>query len=74
VVQRVLAHLGRGRTASSLMDDVLLDVDVEDKSSPCHPVRLVSGAQGREPQWCAGSDQVGVYDVHRTWASTIRSI
>jgi hypothetical protein len=35
---------------------VLLDVDVEDQSSPRHPVRLVSGAQGREPLWCAGSD------------------
>jgi hypothetical protein len=36
--------------------DVLLDVDVEDRSSPRHRVRLVSGAQGREPMWCAGSD------------------
>jgi hypothetical protein len=24
--------------------------------SPCHTVRLVSGAQGREPLWCTGSD------------------
>jgi hypothetical protein len=37
------------------VDDVLLDVDVEDQSS-CHPVHLVSGAQEREPLWCAGSD------------------
>jgi hypothetical protein len=29
------------------VDGVLLDVDVEDQSSPRHPVRLVSGAQGR---------------------------
>jgi hypothetical protein len=36
--------------------DVVLDVDVEDQSLPRHPVRLVSGAQGREPLWCAGSD------------------
>jgi hypothetical protein len=35
---------------------VVLDVDVEDQSLPRHPVRLVSGAQGREPLWCAGSD------------------
>jgi hypothetical protein len=38
------------------VDGVLLDVDVEDQSSPRHPVGLVSGAQGREPLWCAGSD------------------
>jgi hypothetical protein len=38
------------------VDGVLLDVDVEDQSSPHHLVRLVSGAQGREPLWCAGSD------------------
>jgi hypothetical protein len=38
------------------VDGVLLDEDVEDQSSPRHPVRLVSGAQGREPLWCAGSD------------------
>jgi hypothetical protein len=38
------------------VDDVLLNVDIEDKSSPRHPVRLVSGAQGREPLWCAGSE------------------
>jgi hypothetical protein len=38
------------------VDGVLLDVDVEDQSSPRHPVRLVSGAQGREPLWWAGSD------------------
>jgi hypothetical protein len=30
------------------VDDVLLDVDVEDQSSPRQPVGLVSGAQGRE--------------------------
>jgi hypothetical protein len=38
------------------VDGVLLDVDVEDQLSPRHPVGLVSGAQGREPLWCAGSD------------------
>jgi hypothetical protein len=38
------------------MDGVLLDVDVEDQSSLRQPVGLVSGAQGREPLWCAGSD------------------
>jgi hypothetical protein len=38
------------------VDGVLLDVDVEDQLSPRHLVRLVSGAQGREPLWCAGSD------------------
>jgi hypothetical protein len=38
------------------VDGVLLDADVEDQSSPRHPVRLVSGAQGREPLWCAGSN------------------
>jgi hypothetical protein len=38
------------------VDGILLDVDVEDQSPPCHPVRLVSGAQGREPLWCADSD------------------
>jgi hypothetical protein len=38
------------------VDGVLLDVDVEDQSSPRHLVGLVSGAQGREPLWCAGSD------------------
>jgi hypothetical protein len=38
------------------VDGVLLDVDAEDQSPPRHPVRLVSGAQGREPLWCAGSD------------------
>jgi hypothetical protein len=38
------------------VDGVLLDVDVEDQSSPRQPVGLVSGAQGREPLWCAGSD------------------
>jgi hypothetical protein len=36
------------------VDSVLLDVDVEDQSSPRHPVGLVLGAQGREPLWCAG--------------------
>jgi hypothetical protein len=38
------------------VDGVLLDVDVEDHSSPRHSVGLVSGAQGREPLWRAGSD------------------
>jgi hypothetical protein len=38
------------------VDGVLLDVDVKGQSSPRHPVRLVLGAQGREPLWCAGSD------------------
>jgi hypothetical protein len=38
------------------VDGVLLDVDVEDQSSPHQPVGLVSGTQGREPLWCAGSD------------------
>jgi hypothetical protein len=38
------------------VDGVLLDVDVKDQSLPRHPVGLVSGAQGREPLWCAGSD------------------
>jgi hypothetical protein len=38
------------------VDGLLLDLDVEDQSSPCQPVGLVSGAQGREPLWCAGSD------------------
>jgi hypothetical protein len=38
------------------VDGVLLDIDVEDQSSPRQPVGLVSGAQGREPLWCAGSD------------------
>jgi hypothetical protein len=38
------------------VDGVLLDVDVEDQSSPRHPVHLVSGAQGREPLWCVDSD------------------
>jgi hypothetical protein len=38
------------------VDDVLLDVDVKDQLSPRHLVRLVLGAQGREPLWCAGSD------------------
>jgi hypothetical protein len=39
-----------------LVDGVLLDVDVEDQSSPRQPVGLVSGAQGREPVWCASND------------------
>jgi hypothetical protein len=39
-----------------LVDGVLLDVDIEDQSSPRQPVGLVSGAQGREPLWCTGSD------------------
>jgi hypothetical protein len=38
------------------VDSILLDVDVEDQSSPRHRVGLVLGAQGREPLWCAGSD------------------
>jgi hypothetical protein len=38
------------------VDGVLLDIDVEDQSSPRQLVFLVSGAQGREPLWCAGSD------------------
>jgi hypothetical protein len=38
------------------VDRVLLNVAVEDQSSPHHLVRLVSGAQGREPLWCEGSD------------------
>jgi hypothetical protein len=38
------------------VDGVLLDVDVEDQSSPRQPIGLVSGAQGQEPLWCAGSD------------------
>jgi hypothetical protein len=38
------------------VDGVLLDADVEDQSSPRHLVRMVLGAQGREPLWCAGSD------------------
>jgi hypothetical protein len=38
------------------VDGVLLDVDVEDQSSLHHPIRLVSGAQGRKPLWCEGSD------------------
>jgi hypothetical protein len=38
------------------VDGILLDVEVEAQSSPRHPVRLVSGVQGREPLWCAGSD------------------
>jgi hypothetical protein len=38
------------------VDDVLLDVDVEDQSFLRQPVGLVSGAQGREPLWCAGGD------------------
>jgi hypothetical protein len=38
------------------VDDVLLDIDVEDQLLPRQPVGLVSGAQGREPLWCAGSD------------------
>jgi hypothetical protein len=56
VAQRVLAQPGRGRTTSSRVDAILLDVDVEDQSLSRHPVRLVSGAQGRERLWCAGSD------------------
>jgi hypothetical protein len=39
------------------VDGVLLNIDVKDQSSPRHPVRLVSGAQGREPLWCTGSDR-----------------
>jgi hypothetical protein len=39
------------------VDGVLLDVDIEDQSSPRQPVGLVSGAQGQEPLWCAGSDR-----------------
>jgi hypothetical protein len=38
------------------VDGVLLDVDVEDQSSSRQQVGLVSGAQGREPMWCAGGD------------------
>jgi hypothetical protein len=38
------------------VDGVLLDVDVEDQSSPRQPVGLVSGGQGLEPLKCAGSD------------------
>jgi hypothetical protein len=38
------------------VDGALLDVDIEDQSSPRQPVGLVSGAQGREPLWCVGSD------------------
>jgi hypothetical protein len=38
------------------VDGVLLNVDVEDQSSPRQPVGLVLGAQGREPMWYAGSD------------------
>jgi hypothetical protein len=38
------------------VDGVLLDVDVKDQSSPRQPVGLISGTQGREPLWCAGSD------------------
>jgi hypothetical protein len=38
------------------VDGVLLDVDIEHQSSLRHPVRLVWGAQGQEPLWCAGSD------------------
>jgi hypothetical protein len=38
------------------VDGILLDVDVKDQLSPRHPVCLVSGAQGRESLWCAGSD------------------
>jgi hypothetical protein len=38
------------------VDGVLLNVDVEDQWSLRHPVGLVSGAQGREPLWCTGSD------------------
>jgi hypothetical protein len=37
------------------VDGVLLDVDVEDQSSPRHLVGMVLGAQGRA-LWCAGSD------------------
>jgi hypothetical protein len=39
-----------------LVDGILLDVDVEDQTLPRHLVRLILGAQGREPLWCAGSD------------------
>jgi hypothetical protein len=56
------------------VDGVHLDVDVEDQSSPRQPVCLVSGAQGREPLWCAGSDDGRSVRHPRTWASTIRSI
>jgi hypothetical protein len=56
------------------VDGVLLDVDVEDQSSPHHPVRLVLGAQGREPLGARAATMAGAYNVHRTWASTIRSI
>jgi hypothetical protein len=38
------------------VDGVLLDVEVEDQSSPRQPVGLVSGARGQEPLWCTGSD------------------
>jgi hypothetical protein len=38
------------------VDGILLDVDIEDQSSSRQPVGLISGAQGREPLWCAGSD------------------
>jgi hypothetical protein len=38
------------------VDGVLLNIDVEDQSSPRQPVGLVSGAQSQEPLWCAGSD------------------
>jgi hypothetical protein len=49
-------HLEEVELPHHPVDSVLLDVDVEDQSLPRHPVRLVSGAQGREPLWCAGND------------------
>jgi hypothetical protein len=48
------------------VDDVLLDIDVEDQSSPRHPVRLVSGAQDDSPCGAQAATMAGAYDVHRT--------
>jgi hypothetical protein len=60
MAQRVLVPPGRGRTASSPGGRRTPRRRLEDQSSPRHPVRLVSEAQGREPLWCVASDHGSV--------------
>jgi hypothetical protein len=67
-------HLEEAELPHHPVDGVLIDVDVEDQSSPRQLVSLVSGAQAREPCGARAATMAGAYNVHRTWASTIRMI
>jgi hypothetical protein len=56
------------------VDDVLLDVDVEDSRRLIIQYAWSREHRDESPCGARAATMAGAYDVHRTWASTIRSI